>query len=37
MGTGVRENVIVSVVSRPKSQEAQSLVDYESVSKKAQG
>lgn len=37
MGTGVRENGIVGYVSRPKSQEAQSLVDYESVSKKAQG
>lgn len=37
MGTDITENVIVSYVSGPKSQEIQSLVGYESILKKAQG
>lgn len=37
VGSGVRENIIVSYVSRPKSQKTQSLVDYKSISKKARG
>lgn len=35
--TAIKENVIVSYVSRPKSQKIQPLVGYESVLKKAQG
>lgn len=37
MSAGIKESVNVSCVSRPKSWEMQSLVDYKSVLKKAQG